>query len=60
MLKYTSCARWHGTSNYVWVSGGGSSLTRGGNGVFSFYGGGNAWTSYKSCGRGVAVIGTGL
>ena len=61
MLKYSSCAGWHGSSSYVWVGGsGGSSFTRGGAGVFAFYGGGNTWNSYKSCGRGVAVIGTGL
>ena len=57
VLKYPSCAGWHGASYSSWLSDGGG--FRGDNGVFSFRGS-SAWEGVKSCGRGVAVIGTGL
>ena len=59
MLKYPSCAGWHGASSSRWLVDAIYSFRRGGDEVFSFSGSGVAWTG-KSCGRGVAVIGTGL
>ena len=51
------CSGWHGTSNAYWVNSSWPAFMRGGNGMFSFdvrY-----WT-FGNCGRGVAVVGTGL
>jgi hypothetical protein len=53
------CARWHDTSNSNWLNGTAYGFRRGYDGVFSFDGYG-AWTVSNNCGRGVAVIGTGL
>ena len=53
------CSGWHDTSYSNWLSGASYGFMRGGDGVFSFNR--NDWTSYVSyCGRGVAVVGTGL
>ena len=57
MLKYPSCADWHGTGSSDWVYGA-YGFIRGNRGVFSFSIG--DWTYEELCGRGVAVIGTGL
>ena len=59
MLRYPSCAGWHGTTNTSWLYDTARGFIRGGSGVFSFSGGGN-WTSNPESGRGVAVVGTGL
>jgi len=60
MLWHPSCAGWHGTSSSNWFSTSTRGFYRGDNGVFSFIGGNGTWTSSNYCGRGVAVIGTGL
>ena len=57
MLKYPSCADWNGTGSSDWVYGA-YGFIRGNRGVFSFSIG--DWTYEELCGRGVAVIGTGL
>ena len=59
MLKYSSCAGWHDASSYSWVDSTYYGFRRGENGVFSFRGS-TIWDETKLCGRGVAVIGTGL
>ena len=53
------CAGWHGTTNTGWLYAADRGFGRGGSGVFSFHGG-YFWASYYCCGRGVAVVGTGL
>ena len=61
MLKYSSCADWHGTSYSYWLIGNVYGFYRGGNGgIFSFDGAYPVWKNDDYCGRGVAVIGTGL
>ena len=52
------CSGWHGATNAGWLNVSGYGFSRGGNGMFSFYG--SAWTGNYYCGRGVAVVGTGL
>ena len=59
MLKYLSCAGWHGTSSSNWIDDTSYGFRRGDDGVFSFRGSSN-WEETKNCGRGVAVVGTGL
>ena len=54
MLKYPSCAGWHGAGNSYWLSSTSSGFIRGYDGVFSFTG--DFWTGYNYCGRGVAVV----
>ena len=54
MLWYPSCAGWHGTSNFNWLSNTSYGFIRGDDGVFSFNR--NNWTSNNNCGRGVAVV----
>ena len=55
------CSGWHGAGNASWLSNTAYGFRRGGSGMFSFYGSYSAyWASYTSCGRGVAVVGTGL
>ena len=58
MLKYSSCAGWHGTSNFNWLSNTSYGFIRGDDGVFAFNF--EHWTNIDRCGRGVAVIGIGL
>ena len=52
------CSGWHSASSHDWLSSTSDGFVRGGGGMFSFnyYN----WTSYTYCGRGVAVVGTGL
>ena len=52
------CAGWHGTSYSSWLNSTNGGFARGGSGVFSF----NCYVDWAvgSCGRGVAVVGTGL
>ena len=58
MLKYSSCAGWHGAKYSDWLGGTSNGFMHDGLGVFSFeYG---RWSIDDFCGRGVAVIGTGL
>ena len=57
MLKYPGCTGWHDTRNSSWLSDTTYGFRRGYSGIFSISGG--DWTS-NSCGRGVAVVGTGL
>ena len=59
MLWYPSCAGWHGASDSYWISNTSYGFIRGTGGIFSFNGNNN-WTSNELCGRGVAVVGTGL
>ena len=56
------CSGWHGASNSIWLYGASYGFLRGNGGMFSFhgYGIGNNWASGSYCGRGVAVVGTGL
>ena len=58
MLKYLSCAGWHDASSSLWLDTG-CGFRHGEFGIFSFRGS-NAWEAVKSCGRGAAVVGTGL
>ena len=58
MLRYPGCSGWHGASSAGWVNSSYPAFVRGGGGMFSFSW--NNWTSNGSCGRGVAVVGTGL
>ena len=60
MLKYSSCADWHGTSYSSWLGSTNGGFVRGSNGVFAFDGDYGSWTDEVLRGRGVAVIGTGL
>ena len=55
-----SCSGWHGAGSYNWLSYTSYGFMRGTSGIFSFYGGGFVWTTSDGCGRGVAVVGTGL
>ena len=54
MLKYLSCAGWHGASSSLWLDTD-CGFRRGFNGVFSFYGSGD-WNGFGYYGRGVAVV----
>ena len=56
------CSGWHGASSANWLNATSYGFRRGSGGMFSFHGSntGNYWTSYSYCGRGVAVVGTGL
>ncbi len=53
------CSGWHGASKPYWLNNTSNGFRRGAGGMFSFYGN-NAWTGYNNCGRGVAVVGSGL
>ncbi|MCI9039028.1 MAG: hypothetical protein HFJ29_04045 [Clostridia bacterium] len=54
MLKYSSCADWHGASYSDWFSSNRLGFARGGE-MFSFTD--YSWdASYAGCGRGVAVV----
>ena len=53
------CSGWHGASYLSWLSDARYGFCRGGYEMFSFSGYGT-WTGYNGCGRGVAVVGTGL
>jgi len=59
MLWYLSCADWHDARYSDWIRSTSFGFGRGGSGgVFSFeYGN---WNVDGFCGRGVAVVGTGL
>ena len=59
MLRDPGCSGWHGTTNANWLNDTRYGFYRGGTGMFSFRGNNN-WDSNKYCGRGVAVVGTGL
>ena len=59
MLKNSSCARWHDAGSSGWLSDTTYGFSRGYYGVFSFSSNGS-WTGSTYCGRGVAVVGTGL
>ena len=53
---------WHGTSyggSTYWLNNARYGFIRGNNGMFSFHGNNN-WTGNNNCGRGVAVVGSGL
>ena len=52
------CSGWHGTAYAYWLSNAVNGFRRGGGGVFSFSL--SSWAGGNSCGRGVAVVGTGL
>ena len=52
------CSGWHGAGFAYWLSNASSGFVRGDGGLFSF--GVSGWTSGSCCGRGVAVVGTGL
>ena len=57
------CSGWHGANNSGWLNSETRGFIRGYGGVFSFRGNdtGNNWASGNYyCGRGVAVVGTGL
>ena len=54
------CADWHGASNARWLNNTAYGFIRGYNGVFSFDGYSHYWGKDNFCGRGVAVVGTGL
>ena len=54
----SGCAGWHDTRNSDWSYDTYFSFIRGNTGVFSFSIG--DWTGNVYCGRGVAVVGTGL
>lgn len=64
------CAGWHGASKQNWTSLSERSFSRGFNGIFSFDGGGSNYNSSSStyadwsknsyCGRGVAVVKSGV
>ena len=54
---------WHGTSyggSTYWLNDARYGFIRGNNGMFSFHGNNNTWAGNNNCGRGVAVVGTGL
>jgi len=54
VLKYPSCADWHGASYSDWFSSNRLGFARGGE-MFSFTD--YSWdASYAGCGRGVAVV----
>jgi len=68
-IQNKGCAGWHESSNSQWLAYQSRGFKRGGSGVFSFHGGDYNWANEdgswgsnysKSCGRGVAVVGTGL
>ena len=59
MLWYPSCAGWHGASSSSWLYDTYCGFRRGENGVFSCNGV-IEWADVRNCGRGVAVVGTGL
>ena len=59
MLKYSSCAGWHGSTTSEWLYAT-SGFLRGERRVFSFDGYNPYWKDDVHCGRGVAVVGTGL
>ena len=53
------CSGWHGASDHKWIGGTGiGGFLRGNGGMFSFNSG--YWASFTCCGRGVAVVGSGL
>ena len=52
------CARWHDAGSSYWLSFASYGSIRGDEGIFSFSR--STWTGNLGCGRGVAVIGTGL
>ena len=58
VLKYPSCAGWHDASSSGWFGAASHGSIRGDEGIFSFSR--STWTGNLGCGRGVAVIGTGL
>ena len=61
MLRYPGCSGWHGSTGISWLNGVDRGFRRGGSGVFSFLGGYMCvWADDHYCGRGVAVVGTGL
>lgn len=60
MLWYLGCARWHGTGMEEWLYNTAYGFRRGGSGIFSFDGNNYNWKNDNNCGRGVAVVGTGL
>ncbi len=53
------CSGWHGASKPYWLNNTSNGFRRGNGGMFSFSGSGT-WAGNNSCGRGVAVVGTGL
>ena len=53
------CSGWHGASKPYWLNNTSNGFRRGNGGMFSFNGN-NTWTGNNNCGRGVAVVGTGL
>ena len=58
MLKNSSCAGWHGAKYSEWLGNTSNGFVHDGYGVFSFEF--DRWNVDNYCGRGVAVIGTGL
>lgn len=58
------CSGWHGANVHTWFSSNVCGLSHGSSGIFSFQGyafnGSNTWTRGINCGRGVAVVGSGL
>ena len=52
------CSGWHGASNARWLNGTDRGFIRGNGGMFSFHGYG--WASSSCCGRGVAVVQSGV
>ena len=55
------CSGWHGASDAYWLSGADRGFIRGDGGMFSFRGvSGSYWASYSHCGRGVAVVQSGV
>jgi len=58
MLWYSGCSGWHGASYSSWLASIHFGFPRGEDGVFAFERG--YWYESVYCGRGVAVVGTGL
>ena len=55
------CSGWHGATDDYWLSGADRGFIRGDGGMFSFRGvSGSQWTGYGQCGRGVAVVQSGV
>ena len=54
------CSGWHGASGAVWLNGADRGFIRGGGGMFYFSGYSYSWASGSYCGRGVAVVQSGV